>query len=64
MWLFNPTTQGMTPVGTLGDHGGGTFTIPAGIDLRDYHVIDVSAQDYGGATVQHGQSVLQGPLTQ
>jgi anti-sigma-K factor RskA len=64
VWLFNPTTQGMTPVGTLGDHGAGTFTIPAGIDLRDYHVIDVSAQDYGGATVQHGQSVLQGPLTQ
>ena len=64
VWLFNPTTQGMTPVGTLGDHGGGTFTVPAGIDLRDYHVIDVSAQDYGGATVQHGQSVLQGPLTQ
>ena len=63
VWLFNPTTQGMTPVGTLGDHGGGTFTVPAGIDLRDYHVIDVSAQDYGGATVQHGQSVLQGPLT-
>jgi anti-sigma-K factor RskA len=64
VWLFNPTTQGMTPVGTLGDHGGGTFTIPAGIDLRDYHVIDVSAQEYGGATVHHGQSVLQGPLTQ
>ena len=64
VWLFNPTTQGMTPVGTLGDHGAGTFTIPAGIDLRDYHVIDISAQDYGGATVQHGQSVLQGPLTQ
>lgn len=64
VWLFNPTTQGMTPVGTLGDHGGGTFTVPAGIDLRDYHVIDISAQDYGGSTVQHGQSVLQGPLTQ
>jgi hypothetical protein len=59
-----PDHPGHAPVGTLGDHGGGTFTIPAGIDLRDYHVIDVSAQDYGGATVQHGQSVLQGPLTQ
>ena len=42
----------------------GTFTVAGSIDLRSYDVVDVSAQDYGGTTVVHQQSVLQGPLTQ
>ncbi len=64
VWLYNPASGGMQPVGALGDNGSGTFTIAGSIDLRSYDVIDVSAQDYGGSTVVHQQSVLQGPLTQ
>ena len=63
VWLYNPASGGMQPVGALGDTGSGTFTIAGSIDLRSYDVIDVSAQDYGGSTVVHQQSVLQGPLT-
>ncbi len=64
VWLYNPANGGMQPVGALADDGSGTFTIAGSIDLRSYDVVDVSAQDYGGSTVVHQQSVLQGPLTQ
>jgi anti-sigma-K factor RskA len=64
VWLYNPTSGGMQPVGALADDGSGTFTVAGSIDLRSYNVIDISAQDYGGSTVVHQHSVLQGPLTQ
>jgi hypothetical protein len=53
----------MQPVGALGDDGKGTFTLAGSIDLGAYDIVDVSARDYGGSTVIHQQSVLQGPLT-
>jgi len=64
VWLYNPANGGMQPVGALADDGSGTFTVAGSLDLRSYNVIDISAQDYGGSTVVHQQSVLQGPLTQ
>jgi len=63
VWLFNPTSNKMVAVGTLGKNGGGSFPVPPGLDVRDYHVVDVSAQDYDGNPV-HKQSVLRGGLTQ
>ncbi len=64
VWLYNPTSGGMQPVGALADDGSGTFTVAGSLDLHSYDVIDISAQDYGGSTVVHGHSVLQGPITQ
>ncbi len=68
VWLFDPDRGSggdMVAIGALGNRGRGTFTLPAGIALRDYHVVDVSAQDYGGgASIVHAQSVLQGSLGQ
>jgi Anti-sigma-K factor rskA len=64
VWLYNARTGGMQPVGALGDDGKGTFTLAGNIDLHSYDIVDVSAQDYGGSTVVHQQSVLQGLLTQ
>lgn len=62
VWLFSPSTQIMVPIGTLGEDGTGSFTLPAGIDLDDFHIIDVSHQQFNGDPA-HDQSVLQGPLT-
>ncbi len=65
VWLYDPVVNNMVAIGALGDGGRGTFTLPGGIDLRSYHVIDVSAQDYtGGSVITHAQSVLRGQLTQ
>ncbi|SOD72308.1 anti-sigma-K factor rskA [Jatrophihabitans sp. GAS493] len=62
VWLYAPTSGKMVAVGTLGTNGSGAFTLPAGVDLREFHVVDVSAQLYNGNPA-HAQSVLRGPLT-
>jgi hypothetical protein len=68
VWLYDPDRGSggdMVAVGALGDHGRGTFTLPGGIELRDYHVVNISAQEYGGgSSIVHAQSVLQGSLGQ
>jgi Anti-sigma-K factor rskA len=65
VWLYDPTANNMVAIGALGDGGRGTFTLPAGINLQNYHVVDVSAQDYvGGSVIAHAQSVLRGQFTQ
>jgi hypothetical protein len=61
VWLFNPSINQMVAVGTLGAGARGSFTVPDGIDLGAYHVVDVSAQKYDGNNA-HERSVLRGPL--
>lgn len=61
VWLYDPGVDTMVAVGTLGTGGRGSFTVPAGIDLRDFDVVDVSAQNYDGNPA-HQRSVLRGPL--
>lgn len=61
VWLFNPSINQMVAVGTLGAGDRGSFTVPDGIDLSAYHVVDVSAQKYDGNNT-HERSVLRGPL--
>lgn len=62
VWLYDPSINTMVAVGTLGTGGRGTFTVPAGIDLAAFHVVDVSAQSYDG-NAAHQRSVLRGPLS-
>ncbi len=62
VWLYDPQINTMVAIGTLGTGGRGTFTVPAGIDLRAFDIVDVSAQNYDGNPA-HQRSVLQGPLT-
>ncbi len=64
VWLYDAKSGGMQPVGALADNGSGTYTLAGSIDLRSYDIVDVSAQEYGGSTVVHQQSVLRGSLTQ
>lgn len=61
VWLYDPSINTMVAVGTLGTGDRGTFTVPAGIDLSAFHVIDVSAQNYDGNPA-HQRSVLRGLL--
>ncbi|GAB2465132.1 anti-sigma factor domain-containing protein [Jatrophihabitans fulvus] len=61
VWLYNPREDKMVAVGTLGTGGRGVFTVPAGIDLRSYYVVDVSAQRFDGNPA-HDRSVLRGAL--
>ena len=62
VWMYQPASGVMVAVGALGPDGTGTFTLPGGMDVRDYPVVDVSAQQFDGDPT-HDRSVLQGPLT-
>lgn len=61
VWMYDPKAGHMVAVGTLGTGGRGAFTLPGGMDLGAYHVVDVSAQRYNGNPA-HDRSVLRGPL--
>lgn len=62
VWLYDPGSQKMVAVGTLGTGDAGEFTVPQGIDLTVFHVVDVSAQDFDGNPA-HKQSMLRGNLS-
>ena len=62
VWLYAPSTNTMVAIGTLGADGAGSFTLPAGVNLQEFHVVDVSAQKLNGNPA-HDQSVLRGALT-
>lgn len=62
VWLYSPSTDIMVAIGTLGENGAGSFTLPAGVDLSEFHIVDVSHQQFNGDP-SHDRSVLQGPLT-
>ena len=63
VWLFDPTANKMVAIGTLPQAGAATYPVPPGLDVRDYHVVDVSAQNYDG-NAAHERSVLRGRLSQ
>lgn len=62
VWMYQPASGVMVAIGALGNDGAGTFTLPGGMDIREYPVVDVSAQRFDGDPT-HQRSVLQGPLT-
>jgi hypothetical protein len=61
VWLFDPSAVKMVPIGLLGSGGRGSFTVPGGLDVTAYHVVDVSIQRYDG-NPKHGTSALRGAL--
>jgi hypothetical protein len=61
VWLIDPTVTKMVPVGVLRGHRG-EFTLPAGIDLRDYPIVDISVEPLDGNPAHSGDSVLRGTM--
>lgn len=62
VWVYDPAINHMINIGALNADGTGQFSLPPGVQLSDYNVIDVSAQNFDGNPA-HQQSVLQGPMT-
>lgn len=63
VWLLDPASGKMVSMGNLGDDGTGDFPMPPGLDLRRYHVVDLSAEQYDGNPAHSADSVLRGDLT-
>ena len=59
VWLLQPDSGKMLPVGVLGASGSGTYTLPAGV-LGRYADVDVSRERDDGNPAHSADSVLRG----
>ena len=62
VWLLAPDASSMVSVGMLDATEGGTFPLPAGIDLKSFPVVDVSLEHYDGDVTHSSDSILRGSL--
>lgn len=61
-WLLARDGVSMISLGDLSAEHSGTFTVPAGVDLRNYSRIDISLQPFDGSTQHSKASVVRGSL--
>jgi hypothetical protein len=59
-WLLARDGVSMISLGDLNADHTGTFTVPAGVDLRNYSRIDISLQPFNGSTQHAKTSVVRG----
>ena len=61
VWLLKPDVSGLVSLGTLAG-GSGRFDLPAGLDLDEFSVVDVSEEQFDGDPAHSGDSIVRGPL--
>ena len=61
-WLLARNGVSMISLGDLSSRHTGTFTVPPGVDLRDYSRIDISLQPFDGSPQHSKDSVVRGSL--
>jgi hypothetical protein len=61
VWLLQPSVEGLVPLGATRP-GTATFEIPAGLDLEQYPLVDVSIEPLDGNPAHSGDSVVRGEL--
>lgn len=65
LWLLDlegDDLQDLVSLGIVNEDG--TFTVPEGIDLNEFSVVDVSVEPKDGDETHSGNSVLRGPLSE
>lgn len=62
VWLLDPGTDRILALGTLDETGHARLSVPDGVDLADYAVVDVSAEPDDGNPAHSSDSVLRGGL--
>jgi hypothetical protein len=58
---YRPDVSGLVSLGTL-DGSSGRFDLPAGLDLDQFSVVDVSEEQFDGDPAHSGDSIVRGPL--
>lgn len=62
VWVFDGG-RNMISVGVLGPDSSASLPLPPTLDLRTYHIVDISAEPYDGDQRHSTESVLRGTLT-
>lgn len=61
VWLIRSDASGLVSLGLL-DGASGRFVVPAGIDLDEFTLVDVSAEPVDGDPAHSGDSIVRGEL--
>jgi len=61
VWLIDRDVQRLVSLGVL-EGSGGRFTVPAGLDLTDFAIVDVSQEPFDGVPAHSGDSIVRGTL--
>jgi hypothetical protein len=62
VWLIDPDTKQMFPLGVLGESAEARLPLPPDVDLARYSVVDVSAERFDNNPAHSGDSLLRGRL--
>lgn len=62
VWMATPDTSTMVAIGTMNPGEAATFDLPAGMDMTDFPVVDVSVEHFDGNTGHSAISVVRGQL--
>jgi anti-sigma-K factor RskA len=63
VWMATPDTATMVAIGTLSPGQEGTFSLPAGMEVGSFPVVDVSVEHFDGDAGHSAVSVVRGQLT-
>lgn len=63
VWMATADASTMVAVGTLGPDGDSILTLPAGMDVADFPLVDVSVEHFDGDPGHSDQSVVRGLLS-
>ncbi|WP_341719432.1 anti-sigma factor [Micromonospora sp. FIMYZ51] len=63
VWLINPQNMEMFSIGVLGTGSDVLLPLPPNVDLGQYSVVDISAEQYDNNTAHSGDSLVRGSLT-
>ena len=61
VWVGSADLSKMVSLGVLANDSG-SFAIPAGVDLTQYPIVDVSDQPYNGNPAHSADSIARGTL--
>ncbi len=61
VWLIDSNVEGMVSLGIL-DGSSGEFVVPAGIDVADFPIVDVSLEPTDGVPTHSGNSIARGQI--
>ena len=62
VWMATADASTMVAVGTLGPEGDSILTLPAGMNVSDFPLVDVSVEHFDGDPGHSAQSVVRGLL--
>jgi hypothetical protein len=62
VWLLDANATKLVSLGALPSGSVGTFTIPPGVTLKDFPVVDISLEPYDGNPAHSHDSLMRGTL--